>query len=139
RGAGLETLGYRFTTRTDTEVLLQAYRQWGEACLARLDGMFGFAIWDGAQGRLFCARDRLGIKPFYYATPPGAFVFASEMKALLAFPGVEARPDDDAVLAFLVHANCDYGERTLLTGIKALPPGHALTLDAATGSVRTYG
>jgi asparagine synthase (glutamine-hydrolysing) len=137
--AELETLGYRFTTRTDTEVLLQAYRQWGEACLARLDGMFGFAIWDGAHGRLFCARDRLGIKPFYYARPTGAFVFASEIKALLAFPGLEARPDDDAVLAFLVHANCDYGERTLFTGIKALPPGHALTLDAATGSVRTYG
>src|SRR3989475_449551 len=95
--AQLEGLGYTFTTRTDTEVLLQAYRHWGEGCLARLDGMFAFAIWDGARGRLFCARDRLGIKPFYYAMPAGAFVFASEIKALLAFPGVDATPDDEAV------------------------------------------
>src|SRR5436309_3790126 len=131
--AQLEALGYRFTTRTDTEVLLQAYRHWGEGCLAHVDGMFAFAIWDGPRGRLFCARDRLGIKPFYYATPPGAFIFASEMKALLSFPGLEARADDEAVVGFLVHANCDYGERTLLTSVKALAPAHALTLDAATG------
>ncbi|HMC20026.1 MAG TPA: asparagine synthase (glutamine-hydrolyzing) [Gemmatimonadales bacterium] len=131
--AELQTLGHCFTTRTDTEVLLQAYRRWGEDCLARLDGMFAFAVWDGARGRLFCARDRLGIKPFYYATPPGAFIFASEIKALLAYPGLEARADDEAVVGFLVHANCDYGERTLLTSVKALAPAHALTLDAATG------
>lgn len=136
--AQLETFGYTFRTRTDTEVLLQAYRHWGEECLARLDGMFAFAIWDGLRGRLFCARDRMGIKPFYYATPPGTFVFASEMKALLAFPGVDATPDDEAVVAFLAHANCDYGERTLLAAIKALPPSHALTLDAATGQVGTH-
>ena len=133
----LEGLGYTFTTRTDTEVLLQAYRQWGEDCLARLDGMFAFAIWDGLRGRLFCARDRLGIKPFYYGRPAGAFVFASEIKALLAFPGVDATPDDEAVVAFLAHANCDYGERTLLRAVKALPPAHALTVDAATGHVAT--
>lgn len=134
----LETLGYQFRTRTDTEVLLQAYRHWSEDCLRHLDGMFAFAIWDGARGRLFCARDRLGIKPFYYATPTGAFVFASEIKALLTFPGVDATPDDEAVVAFLAHANCDYGERTLLRSVKALPPGHALTLDAATGHVTTH-
>ena len=131
--AELETLGHCFTTRTDTEVLLQAYRRWGEDCLGRLDGMFAFAVWDGPRGRLFCARDRLGIKPFYYATPPGAFIFASEIKALLAYPGLAAQPDDEAVVGFLVHANCDYGERTLLAAVKALAPAHALTLDAATG------
>src|SRR5216117_1214707 len=130
-------LGYTFTTRTDTEVLLQAYRHWGEGCLARLDGMFAFAIWDGARGRLFCARDRLGIKPFYYAVPAGAFVFASEIKALLAFPGVDATPDDEAVVAFLAHANCDYGERTLFRAVKALAPAHALTVDAATEDIAT--
>src|SRR5436305_9873372 len=131
--AELQTLGHCFTTRTDTEVLLQAVRRWGEDCLARLDGMFAFAVWDGARWRLFCARDRLGIKPSYYATPPGAFILASEIKALLAYPGLEARADDEAVVGFLVHANCDYGERTLLTSVKALAPAHALTLDAATG------
>lgn len=131
----LETCGLQFTTRTDTEVLLQAYRQWGEDCLEHLDGMFAFAIWDGPRARLFCARDRLGIKPFYYATPPGAFVFASEMKALLAYPGVAPKADDEAVVGFLVHANCDYGERTLLASVKALPPAHALTLTVASGQI----
>jgi asparagine synthase (glutamine-hydrolysing) len=135
--AELETHGYCFETRTDTEVLLQAYRHWGEACLSRLDGMFAFALWDGHRRRLFCARDRLGIKPFYYATPRGAFIFASEMKALLAFPGLDATPDDDAVLGFLIHSNCDYGERTLLRTIKALPPAHSLTLDIDMGRFST--
>ncbi len=135
--AELEGLGYEFTSRTDTEVLLQAYRHWGEGCLARLDGMFAFAIWDGALGRLFCARDRMGIKPFYYATPGGALVFASEIKALLAFPGVDATPDDEAAVAFLAHNNCDYGERTLLRAVKALPPAHLLTVDVNTRQVTT--
>ena len=131
----LESRGYGFKTGTDTEVLLQAYLHWGEDCLERLQGMYGFAIWDGRRGRLFCARDRLGIKPFYYATPKGYFVFASEIKGLLPFPGVEVEADDDAVVGFLVHGNCDYGERTILKGVKALPAGHALTLDVATAQL----
>jgi len=135
----LEGRGYAFGTRTDTEVLLQAYREWGEDCLGRLQGMYAFAIWDGASGRLFAARDRLGIKPFYYATPGGVFAFASEMKALLACPGFDATPDDDAVVGFLIHANCDYGQRTLLRAVKALPPGHCLTVHAATGQIDVRG
>jgi asparagine synthase (glutamine-hydrolysing) len=132
--------GYRFTTRTDTEVLLQAYRHWGEECLTRLEGMYAFAIWDAARGRVFCARDRLGIKPFYYATPNGQLVFASEIKALLACPGVGVVPDDDAVLGFLIHGNCDYGERTVLRDVRALPAAHSLTIDVSTGrwSTRPY-
>lgn len=136
--AELESLGYRFATRTDTEVLLQSYRRWGEACLGRLEGMFAFAIWDGARHRLFCARDRLGIKPFYYATPPGSFIFASEMKALLGYPGLDPTPDDEAVLDFLVHGNCDYGERTLVRSIKALPAGHSLVVDTAAGQTASH-
>src|SRR6266550_5144331 len=135
----LQTRGYTFASRTDTEVLLVAYREWGDACLARLQGMFAFAIWDGNRGRLLCARDRLGIKPFYYATPAGTFAFASEMKALFACPGLDVTPDDDAVVGFLIHANCDYGERTLLRAIKALPPGHCLTVHAATGQIDVRG
>jgi len=131
----LEGRGYAFGTRTDTEVLLQAYREWGEDCLARLQGMYAFAIWDGTRGRLFAARDRLGIKPFYYAMPGGTFAFASEMKALLVCPGLDAAPDDDAVVGFLIHANCDYGERTLLRAVKALPPGHSLTVQADSGQI----
>jgi asparagine synthase (glutamine-hydrolysing) len=135
----LEGRGYAFRTRTDTEVLLQAYREWGESCLGRLQGMYAFAIWDSTRGRLFAARDRLGIKPFYYATPAGIFAFASEMKALLACPGLDATPDDDAVVGFLLHANCDYGEQTLLGAVKALPAGHCLTVHAATGQVDVRG
>src|SRR5215470_2879675 len=136
----LESRGYGFKTNTDTEVLLQSYLHWGGDCLERLQGMYGFAIWDGRRGRLFCARDRLGIKPFYYAAPKGYFVFASEIKGLLPFPGVEVEADDDAVVGFLVHGNCDYGERTILKGVKALPAGHALTLDLATArlAIRRY-
>ena len=137
--AELEGRGYSFGTRTDTEVLLQAYREWGDDCLGRLQGMYAFAIWDGARGRLFAARDRLGIKPLYHATPSGTFAFASEMKALLACPGLDPTPDDEAVVGFLIHANCDYGERTLLRAVKALPPGHCLTVHAATGQIDIRG
>lgn len=136
----LETHGATFTTRTDTEVLLQSYLHWGDDCLSHLEGMYAFAIWDSSRGRLFCARDRLGIKPFYYAAPKGYFIFASEIKSLLAFPGLESTPDDDSVLGFLVHGNCDYGENTVLKNVKALPPAHCLTLDVNTHdiSVRRY-
>jgi asparagine synthase (glutamine-hydrolysing) len=136
----LESKGHVFLTRTDTEVLLNAYCEWGAECLARLDGMFAFAVWDHANGRLFCARDRLGIKPFYYATPGGNFVFASEIKALLAFPRCLREADDQAAVGFLVHGNCDFAERTLFRGIQALPAAHTMTVDAATGhtSIRRY-
>ena len=129
--AELERRGRYFNTRTDTEVLLQSYLEWGEECVQRLDGMFAFGIWDGARGRLFCARDRLGIKPFYYATPEDHFVFASEIKGLLPFPGLKPEADDAAVLGFLVHGNCDYRERTIFRNVTALPAAHALTLDVA--------
>ena len=135
-----ERAGSAFTTRTDTEVLLNAYLRWGEDCLARIQGMFAFAIWDGHRGRLFCARDRLGIKPFYYAQPTGHFLFASEIKTLLAFPTLSAVADDEALLDYLVHGNCDYGERTVFRGVKALPAAHALSVDLASGrvAVRPY-
>jgi asparagine synthase (glutamine-hydrolysing) len=136
--AELEARGRFFNTRTDTEVLLQSYLEWGEDCLQYLEGMFAFAIWDGARGRLFCARDRLGIKPFYYATPADHFIFASEIKGLLPFPGLDPAPDDEAVLGFLVHGNCDYRERTILRQVKALPAAHALTLDLATRQVKRW-
>jgi asparagine synthase (glutamine-hydrolysing) len=125
----LQACGHIFNTRTDTEVLLRSFLQWGEHCLTRLEGMYAFAVWDGTQARLFCARDRLGIKPFYYTTHGTYFVFASEIKALLAFPGVQAVADDDAVLEFLVNGNCDVGERTVFRGIKALRASHCLSLD----------
>jgi asparagine synthase (glutamine-hydrolysing) len=136
--AELEARGRYFNTRTDTEVLLQSYLEWGEGCLQYLQGMFAFAIWDGARGRLFCARDRLGIKPFYYAMPKDHFIFASEIKGLLPFPGLAPEADDDAVLGFLVHGNCDYRERTVLRQVVSLPAAHALTLDVASRRMRHW-
>ena len=133
--AELESLGQVFSNRTDTEVLLGSYIRWGDDFLDRIDGMYAFAIWDGRQGRLLCSRDRLGIKPFYYATPNGYLIFASEIKALLTFPGLDREPDDEAVLGFLAHGNCDYGERTTFKNVKALPGGRTLTLDVATREI----
>jgi asparagine synthase (glutamine-hydrolysing) len=136
----LASCGHVFRTRTDTEVLLHAYVAWGDDCLAQLEGMYAFAIWDARRNRLFCARDRLGIKPFYYAAPPGHLVFASEIKAFGAFPGCPLAADDAAVIDFLAHGNCDYAERTMFRGIQALPAAHLLSVDAGSGriSMRRY-
>jgi asparagine synthase (glutamine-hydrolysing) len=136
--AELEARGRFFNTRTDTEVLLQSYLEWGTDCLEKLEGMFAFAIWDGGRGRLFCARDRLGIKPFYYATPQDHFIFASEIKGLLPFPELQPTADDEAVLGFLVHGNCDYRERTILRQVRALPAAHALVLDVGSGQMKRW-
>ena len=134
--ANLESKGHVFCTQTDTEVLLHAYVEFGEDCVTKLDGMFAFVVWDVAKGRLFCVRDRLGIKPFYYATPSGHFAFGSEIKALLGFPPCERQADDDAAVGFLVHGNCDYSERTLFRGVRALPAARTLSLDVASGRPR---
>ena len=80
----MEAQGTVFTTLTDTEVILAAYERWGESCVNRFNGMWAFAIWDEARQELFCSRDRLGIKPFYYHLDRAGFLFASEIKALLA-------------------------------------------------------
>ena len=125
--------GVCFRTETDTEVLLQGYLRWGARVVDRLEGMFAFAVWDSRAGRLVCARDRLGIKPFYYACVDDHFLFGSEIKALLAHPRLEAAPDDQAVVAFLLHTNCDYGDRTMFRHVKALPAGHMLTADLGSG------
>ncbi len=119
----LEALGSRFQTdHSDTEVVLEAYRQWGPDMVGRLEGMFAFAIWDTQNRTLFIARDPFGIKPFFYTCVDGVFLFASEVKALLAHPDVTFRPDVDrvkerATIEFLV------GQGTLYEGIHQLPPG----------------
>ena len=87
----LSASGVRLRTRCDTELLVYAYAVWGEECLSRLNGIFAFAVWDRAEEKLFCARDPLGVKPFWYATPDGDFLFASEIKALLCHPKI--RPE----------------------------------------------
>src|SRR5947209_1941534 len=129
----LETKGSRFHTNTDTEVLLNAFAEWGADCLARLNGMFAFAIWDGKERKLTLARDRLGIKPLYYAQvksvngAPGAFLFASEVKAILATGLVERRIDTESLNQFLTFLWTP-DPHTLFRGIRKLPPAHMLTL-----------
>ena len=125
----LQRLGWCFRSMTDTEVILRAYQQWGIECLSRFNGMFAFAIWDGLRNQLFCARDRLGIKPFYYRETSDGIMFGSEIKALLQDPGQVRTPNRSSVHAFLVLGLQDHSEETFFTGICQLRPGHALVLD----------
>lgn len=122
----------RFRTCSDTEVVLEAYREWGEEAPTRLRGMFAFAIWDEDRETLFCARDRFGIKPFYYAIVGDALYFASEVKALLPFlPSIEI--DVDGFSDYLSFQFC-LGGKTLFKHVRELPPAHILCLRH--GSVR---
>jgi len=123
----LERAGHRYTTRCDTETILHAYEQYGPDCVTRFRGMFAFAIWDTAAHTLFCARDRLGIKPFYYYWDGKLFAFASEIKALLEHPAIPARFDEALLPEYLAFGYTS-GERTLFAGIRKLMPGHVLTL-----------
>lgn len=128
--AELEARGVVFRSRCDTEVLLRAWQQWGEACLTRLVGMFAFAVWDMRRQRIYLARDQLGIKPLYYGfTRAGDLVFASELKGLLAHPGVERRLDPQALEDYLALGYVP-DPRSIYRGIFKLPPGHWLSWHA---------
>jgi asparagine synthase (glutamine-hydrolysing) len=119
----LQSLGHTFCSRSDTEVVLKAYEQWGYDCLARLNGMFAFAIYDTRKDELFAARDRLGIKPFYYSHRGNRVLFASEIKGLLASGLVEARPD---LSALHTPARFQVSPHTGFEAILKLPPAHYL-------------
>lgn len=142
--AQLQALGHRFHSKCDTEVLLRAYEEWGPACLERLNGMFAFAIWDERHQQLFAGRDRFGEKPFHYAWNPDAgwFAFASEIKALLALPGVDATRDERALYRFLAFRELAGLEQTLWRGVRRLPRAHQLHLsldgERLTLSTRRY-
>ncbi len=127
--AELEAKGHRFRTGTDTEVLLAAWREWGEQCLARFNGMWGFALYDAQTRRLFCARDRFGVKPLHYFWDGALFAFASEIKGLLAHPLVPRRPHEPTLRAFLVDGAVDETSQTFFDGVRSLPAGHCATLD----------
>ncbi len=124
----LERRGHEFRGRSDTEVVLRAFVEWGESSFAMLEGMFALAVWDEAERRLHLARDRFGIKPLYYHADAERVVFGSEIKALLA-SGEVARELDWAGLHEYLYYNTALGERTMFAGVRKLPPGHALTLD----------
>lgn len=119
--------GWKFRSHSDTEAVLASYAKYGMDCVDHLRGMFAFAIWDEKAQRLFCARDRFGIKPFYYAVVDGVLYFASEAKALLPFlPDVKTDP---AALGEYLTFQYTIGEHTLFQGVKMLMPGHALAVE----------
>lgn len=122
----LETEGIRFSSSSDTEVLLRAYERWGIDVLPRIDGMFAFAIWDQARQRLFIARDRLGIKPLYVFNGDRCLLFASEVRALLATGLVPRRIDSTALWQYLGYQSVP-APRTLVASVRAILPGHWLT------------
>ena len=124
----LESLGHCFRSRTDTEVLLHAYAHWGTSCVERFNGMFALAVWDQRRQELFLARDRYGIKPLYYAIHDNTFLFASEQKAILTYPGLRRDLDLEALLEYLTFQNL-FTDRTLLKDIKLFPPGTYLEIN----------
>ena len=125
-----------FSTNSDTEVILKAYERWGVDCISKFRGMFAFALWDESKSKLFCARDRFGIKPFYYTIVDDIFYCASEIKALLPFVK-EIDTDKDSLNDYLTF-QFTLGEKTLFKGIKQLEPGHLLTIENSQISVKKY-
>ena len=128
----LERRGCRFRTRTDTEVLLQLWAEYGEACLPLLDGMFAFALYDRLDNRLVLARDRFGVKPVYYAITDDAVVFGSECKALFASGLLDPQIEPGALVEYFTFQNL-YGRRTLWQNMEILPPGETLVVAPGEG------
>src|SRR5258708_18972098 len=124
----LEQCGHRYATNSDTETILHLYEEYGADCVHHLRGMFAFAIWDTRRKQLFCARDRLGIKPFYYAIVGNRFAFASEVKALLEIPGFQPRLNRRALPEFFTFGYISSDE-TLFEGVRKLLPGYRLQID----------
>jgi asparagine synthase (glutamine-hydrolysing) len=125
--AELEAKGHRYRSHTDTETIVHLYEEEGPRCVERLQGMFAIAIWDGIRERLFLARDRLGIKPLYYAQRPGGLLFGSEIKALLEHPAITADLDEDAFHHYLTFV-CTPAPLTMFAGIRKLAPAQRITV-----------
>jgi asparagine synthase (glutamine-hydrolysing) len=133
----LEQAGHRYRTRCDTETIVHAYEQYGADCVKQFRGMFAFALWDKHSRTLFCARDRLGIKPFYYYWDGRLFAFASEIKALLEHPAISPRFEESLLSEYLHFGYCS-GEQTLFAGIRKLMPGHWLRLTPEDFAIHQY-
>src|SRR5262249_30384026 len=133
----LQTLGHTFRSSGDTEVLLAAFAQWGDEAVRRIEGMFAFALWDSRTRRLVLGRDRVGIKPLYYAVRGGRLVFASERKAVLLLGDVPARLDERGLARYLTFLWVPDPD-TLFEGVKKLPPGHVAVYEGGDLTVRSY-
>lgn len=130
--------GYTFHSGTDTEVILAAYETWGPDCLTRFNGMWSLVLWDSRHKQLFCARDRFGIKPFYYFWDGNIFAFASEIKALLEIPTLSRQPNDGVIHDYLRYNRLDHTEETFFQNIKRLLPSHFLKLTDTKPDIHRY-
>jgi len=133
----LETKGHRFSSHSDTEVIVHGYEEWGEHCVERLRGMFAFGIWDDAKQQLILARDHFGIKPLYYYRDPAQFIFASELKAIIACPQVQRTLNIPAICDFFFYRYIP-APRTIWDGVSKLPPASLLIYRNGTCTVRRY-
>lgn len=133
----LQSLGHVFRTNSDTETIVHAYEEWGTDCLSRLAGMFAFAVWDGRSDRLFIARDRIGKKPLYYHMGHDCFVFASELKAILRFPGISKRLNLTALVDYLKYLYIP-DPKSIYEDIFKLPPAHYLMLENGQIRIGSY-
>ncbi|MGE5329463.1 MAG: asparagine synthase (glutamine-hydrolyzing) [Deltaproteobacteria bacterium] len=124
----LLTQGYRFNSQTDTEVIMAAYDLWGEECLNRFNGMWALGIYDREKRELFCARDRFGVKPFYYCNDGSKFIFASEIKAILCY-NKAPKANIPRLMENIISGCFDHTDETLFEGVKQLQPGYCLKLD----------
>jgi asparagine synthase (glutamine-hydrolysing) len=129
----LAAVGRTFRSHTDTEVVLNAYAEWGPASVERFNGMFALAIWDSERSELFLARDRFGVKPLYYADLPQAFLFGSEIKAMLEHRALRARLSLPHLLEYFTFQNI-FTDGTLFDGVRLLRPGHHLTVRVGGGA-----
>jgi asparagine synthase (glutamine-hydrolysing) len=127
--------GHRFNSRTDTEVILYAYKEWGFDCVKKFNGMWAFAIYDKNKNILFISRDRFGIKPLYYYHNNNNFIFSSEIKAILKC-GIKRKANDRIIFDYLYYNLIDHSEETFFYGIKRLMPGHNLIFDLAKNTIR---
>jgi asparagine synthase (glutamine-hydrolysing) len=133
----LKKCGHRYKTSSDTEAILHAYEEYGSECVTQFRGMFAFVIWDATRKRISGARDRLGIKPFYYFYDGRTLVFASEIKALLEHPAVSAEINEERLGEYLAFGYTS-GEETLFRGIRKLMPGHRFTFDEEGLQIEQY-
>jgi asparagine synthase (glutamine-hydrolysing) len=133
----LEAQGHVYRTRSDTETIVHAYEQWGDACVDRLRGMFAFAIWDAPKRRLLLVRDRLGVKPLYWARAGGALLFGSEIKAILASELIAPQPNP-GVLTEVLSTRSIAGADTMFAGVSKLLPGHRLVFENGDVDIAQY-
>jgi asparagine synthase (glutamine-hydrolysing) len=125
----LKRNGHRFRSKSDSEVILHAYEEWGQDCVSRFNGMFAFCIYDRNRKQIFLARDRYGVKPLYYHIQDGKFTFASEIKAILQDSRIPRKPNDPLIYDYLVYNCYNHTHETFFKGVEALLPGHTLMFD----------